>query len=665
MGAQILLAVAVATAIALASLPALALLGTSRVRLALAAAGIWTFAAAGLAYAAVRFYPPLPSEREMPGRPVQDPRSGYVSSKTCGSCHPQQYATWHASYHRTMTQLATPENVAGNFDDVTLTFQGRSFHLERQDDMLFVEMDAPRRTGPDGGPRRIKRRIVLTTGSHHDQNYWYVTPGPGRDLRLLPLDFRIHEKKWVPFTSTFLLPPVAEFVHPQSNWTQTCVKCHATYGEQSLEPTTQAIDSRVAEFGIACEACHGPGAEHVAANRDPQRRYRLYLGDETDSTITHPAKLPVVRGAEVCGQCHGQWSERRDGTDLEDSPERYQPGDLLEKHRIYQQFGAADPAYAAIDPQKHGKMKFMLEHRQDYLESVFWSDGMIRVSGREYNGLIESPCYRGGEFSCLSCHAMHQDPDDPRPLAEWTNDQLASGMEGNEACLQCHPKFASPKALSGHTHHAPESTGSTCYNCHMPFTSYGILKAHRSHEVDSPSVAVSLETGRPNACNACHLDQTLAWAADHLASRYAIPRPELDGDERTIAASVLWALRGDAGQRILVAWHMGWQPALATSGSGWMIPYLSELMADPYDAVRFVAGRSLGRHRGYEDVEFDYVADRSQIETAVADVARRWAGAPRQARGRAVLQQSGGELDAVRYRRVLAERDNRPVHLHE
>src|SRR5689334_15509324 len=36
-------------------------------------------------------------------------RSEYVSSVNCRSCHPDQYASWHRSFHRTMTQLPSPE----------------------------------------------------------------------------------------------------------------------------------------------------------------------------------------------------------------------------------------------------------------------------------------------------------------------------------------------------------------------------------------------------------------------------------------------------------------------------------------------------------------------------------------------------------------------------
>ena len=91
----------------------------------------------------------------------------------------------------------------------------------------------------------------------------------------------------------------------------------------------------------------------------------------------------------------------------------------------------------------------------------------------------------------------------------------------------------------------------------MPHTTYGLLKAMRSHTIDSPTVQASLATGRPNACNACHLDKTLAWSAKYLNQWHGIEEPQLDKDQQTIAASALWALKGDAGQRALMAWSMG------------------------------------------------------------------------------------------------------------
>ncbi len=79
------------------------------------------------------------------------------------------------------------------------------------------------------------------------------------------------------------------------------------------------------------------------------------------------------------------------------------------------------------------------------------------------------------------------------------------------------------------------------------------------------------------------------WTATHLADWYKIPKPKMTKDEQNIAGSILWALRGDAGQRALLAWHMGWQPAREVSGTDWLAPYLAVLMTDPYMVVRFIS----------------------------------------------------------------------------
>ena len=52
--------------------------------------------------------------------PAEAPGDGYVSSATCRACHAEQHATWAASYHRTMTQTARPDNVLAPFDGTEL-----------------------------------------------------------------------------------------------------------------------------------------------------------------------------------------------------------------------------------------------------------------------------------------------------------------------------------------------------------------------------------------------------------------------------------------------------------------------------------------------------------------------------------------------------------------
>ena len=55
----------------------------------------------------------------------------------------------------------------------------------------------------------------------------------------------------------------------------------------------------------------------------------------------------------------------------------------------------------------------------------------------------------------------------------------------------------------------------------------------------------------------------------------------------------MWLLKGDAGQRAIIAQSMGWAPAQQASGGGWLAPYLALSAKDSYDAVRYIASRSL------------------------------------------------------------------------
>jgi len=249
---------------------------------------------------------------------------------------------------------------------------------------------------------------------------------------------------------------------------------------------------------------------------------------------------------------------------------------------------------------------------------------------------------------------------DTRPATEWANDQLDIGMAGNQACLQCHTQMQDDAALVAHTHHPVHSAGSRCYNCHMSYTTYGLLKAIRSHTIDSPDVATTLSTGRPNACNQCHLDRTLAWTANSLSDWYGIAAPELTDEQQTVAASILWTLKGDAGQRALMAWSFGWSDAQSASGTDWMAPYLAQLLQDSYAALRRVPG--------YLTVPYDFIGG-DEHWTAVADQvqgywqSRREPIAPEKAA--AVLMDPQRRIAQEQFDKLLQQRDQRPIDLFE
>ncbi len=599
---------------------------------------------------------PLPEETN--DRPVAFARDGFVTSDTCRSCHPDEHASWRASYHRTMTTLPTDETTTADFSDTVVEALGKQFHLFRRGEEFWVRMDesAPPAPGMPAEPSLVEKRICMVTGSHHLQIFWYPSERT-RQLTMVPVAWLSEARRWAPESATFLRPPHLPSHYQAGDWNTICMQCHTTDARPQIVNSFEMY-SAASEFGISCEACHGKGEAHVRLHRNPGARYRHHLGGAEDSSIVMPPKLDPLRNAQVCGRCHGVFRRRNEAYDEWVSKgTSFQPGDDMSEYRRF------------VHPSDKAFYDGIKAREPDYIAQRFWSDGMIRVAGREYNGLVESPCFKHDDvdraMTCGSCHKLHRRSDDPRSLKEWANDQLDAGMRGNQACLQCHADYG--KDLSAHTHHAPQSSGSLCYNCHMPHTTYGLLKAIRSHQVDSPSVQTSVATGRPNACNQCHLDRTLAWTARHLKDWHGIPVPELSEDQRTIAATILWATEGDAAQRALMAWSFGWKDAVAASGSSWLPPYLSLLMNDPYAVVRFIAHRSLSRIPGYKGFEFDYAGPDSDRAAALKTVQEAWlrSGMPEETRERSELLLREGRLNRDALGRLLERRNHREVRLSE
>jgi hypothetical protein len=595
-----------------------------------------------------RYAPPASELAPPADRPIEVAHSGYVSSNTCQACHPREYASWRRSYHSTMTQRATTDTVAGPIDGVVVHARGRPFALERRGKEVWVELDDPEFPAGAGASAgggtppvaaRVHKQIVQTTGSHSEQFYW-IASGNGRNLRLLPIMYRLlDERRWTSLDHCCISVPGSEQNLADGRWNVACVRCHATQALPGIVPGESAVDTRVAEFGISCEACHGPGAEHAERYRDPLRRYEQHVSEARDTAIVEPSKLGKERASEVCGQCHSVqgFLNATDRDEWFRSGSRYRPGDVLADSRRLETSGA--------------------DH--------FWSDGVIRVAGREYNGLVESPCFQRGEMSCLSCHSLHGEHGDARALDDWADDQLRADMRGNAACTQCHADFADAAAIAAHTHHPASSAGSECMNCHMPYTTYGLLKAIRSHQISSPSVQQTLASGRPNACNQCHLDRSLAFAAEHLSSWYGIARPALDDDQSTLAAGVLWSLEGDAGLRALMAWSMGWDAARATSGSDWMTPLLVLLLQDRYAAVRSIAYRTLAREPdGAALARCDPAASPEELHAAAAPLVQAWK-ARTHTPAAPLLITERGQSDVAALKRLLARRNEQPVTLNE
>ncbi|HUP77449.1 MAG TPA: hypothetical protein VM260_02735, partial [Pirellula sp.] len=186
---------------------------------------------------------------------------GFIGSTGCRDCHRERFESWHGTFHRTMTQVATTETVVAPFSNVILSARNRNYLLTKEGDSFFATMPDPDweagalANGVDIGkarPPTVKLQVVLTTGSHHMQEYW-VSSSVKNLLRQIPWVYLISDRRWVPREDIFLSPPNSP--RHFAVWNDNCVACHAVAGVPNFDLEKMSVATHVAELGISCEAC--------------------------------------------------------------------------------------------------------------------------------------------------------------------------------------------------------------------------------------------------------------------------------------------------------------------------------------------------------------------------------------------------------------------------
>lgn len=344
---------------------------------------------------------------------------GYVGSERCKGCHADKYAEWKGTLHSRMVQELTPGSTDANF--ATAPF--------RRSDAVYVI----------GGL----------------DEYDFV----GKDLNLIPYFWDMGKREWVK----------QDVYH----WHDDCAQCHTT----GWNPETK----RWKELGISCEACHGPGGEHVASGG---------------------AKRPLrsVGSDEMCGRCHnGTEKEPRQGVRV-----AVNHGRALETLR-----GAAD-----------ARAECLACHSQDYREAP--AQAKPNLAAAKFG------------LTCVTCHDPHRRTGNPGQLK----------AESNALCKGCHtarkivvgidPRVAQPQKemLEGDLGIGLEtglvdSLGEpipgvavtpikkkvTCADCHMKYDvprSAGTMPNH-SFRAGTPSGSYRNHFGETiayNSCASCHTSMT-------------------------------------------------------------------------------------------------------------------------------------------------------------
>lgn len=493
------------------------------------------------------------------------PDENYIDSSKCLACHKGHYESWHRTYHRTMTQNASPEAVQGDFTtNNTLEYAGVKARMEKRADGFYATF-----AYPDGTVENNK--IVRTVGSRRMQQYLIKEQD---HYTRLPVAYDLVNRRWMNLNGSFFQADGGDFSDHRTTWDNNCVFCHNVKAQPSFNFETRGFDreTEVAELGIACGACHSQTAQHIDQENSLVPRF---LRGTPAASVVNPEKLTAERSTMMCGHCHGQ-----------------RVPEPLERVRAI--LGKGDPYNSGEDLSTYYRPVQRDTTLGTYsFANRFWNNGSPRLTAFEYQGLVRSACYVKGKpenkISCISCHSMHD--GDPKGMIQPIN-------RTNTACLKCHGELKDSTALAQHTGHAAASTGSSCYSCHMPPVVYGVMSFHPTHDISIPNPELTATQAVPNACNVCHVDRSVNWAITESKRlwpvRYANARISTDPMfNEAEGPRMLFA--GDALTRALAANVMGGDSPVRQDPN-WTGPYLLEtVLTDNYPIVRYFAANGLAR----------------------------------------------------------------------
>ena len=391
----------------------------------------------------------------------------YVGSAKCSQCHVDQARAWRDSHHALAWTLPTDQTVLGDFDDTEFQHDGTTTRFFRNGTAFQVEAD-----GPAG---QLETYIVSGVAGVEPLQQYLVETGPGRQ-QALDIAWDIERHRWYHLypDSGLKAGDGLHWTGPYKNWNARCGVCHATGYEKRFDPEARRYDSREAEIGVGCEACHGPGSAHV----DWADGKSVDASGHTEIGLVL-AFLESDPEAEIqqCAGCHAR-REPLGG----DSP---LPGTLF--HDSY--------SLALLRPD------------------LYHADGAIKDEVYVYGSFLQSKMYQKG-VRCTDCH----NPHDARSVAD-----------ANAVCTQCHSplgnsRFPSLRAAMYddpmHHFHPLGSDGAACTSCHMIERTYMGVDKRRDHSFRIPRPDLSDETGAPNACVDCHAGRDNAWAAAEIAARF-------------------------------------------------------------------------------------------------------------------------------------------------
>ncbi|WP_109830700.1 tetratricopeptide repeat protein [Reichenbachiella versicolor] len=379
----------------------------------------------------------------------------FIGKEKCKTCHEDQFKEWKGSHHDQAMKIASDSTVLGNFNNTEFDIKGANYKFFRKGKDFMVNAQ-------NGDNQYQDFKVKYTFGVYPLQQY--LIEFQGGKYQTLQACWDSEKGRWMDVQPHFDITH-DEWLHwtrGAMNWNSMCADCHSTNLHKNYNPSTQTYNTTFSEINVSCEACHGPGEEHV----------KFY----EDSTKGTPPKLYLVKNVDSrelvdkCARCHARRGQITPYFDYE--------GHFSDHY---------DPALLTTDN--------------------YFPDGQIEDEDYVWASFRQSKMFHEG-VSCKDCHNMHS-----LKLKDHTN-----GL-----CLQCHDvdKFNTEK----HHFHPVESESGKCINCHMTGRVYMGNDFRRDHSFRIPRPDQSVIYNTPNACTECHEDKSNEWASKAIENFYGDKRP--------------------------------------------------------------------------------------------------------------------------------------------
>ncbi len=383
-----------------------------------------------------------------------DAGGAFTGSASCRECHEKFYTLWSTSRHGLAMQPVTEA-----FARQALAAHTNAIEIGKHRFRADAAARVIREEGPEGTQ---SYPMVQALGGKNI--YYLLTPMARGRLQVLPLAYDVRQKEWINAGASMVRhfaeggDEALDWRDQQLTFNTACFGCHVSQLSKNYDLKTDTYRTVWREPGINCEACHGPGAEHIRVCRAAPTN-----APPKDLKLISMKAMTGVQRDETCATCHAKMRPITTG---------FTPGDRLFDH-----------------------FDLVTLENQD-----FYPDGRDLGENYTYTLWLTSPCVQAGKLDCTHCHTS-------------SGRFKFAGEKTNESCLPCHRERV--EKATEHSHHKAGSKGNQCVSCHMPVTSFARMR-RSDHSLRPPTPSATLAYGSPNACNLCHQDKDAGWADGHV-----------------------------------------------------------------------------------------------------------------------------------------------------